>query len=108
MKSNVKSVLSCLLDTDGIIRKEFVPPGQNADAKYYCDVVMQLRDDTRQKQPDKRRANCVLHQQCARAHRNVTVPPPTYSPDLVPCYFFLFSKMKILLKGRRFDTIEKT
>jgi hypothetical protein len=29
------------------------------------------------------------------------------SPDLAPCDFFLFPKMKIQLKGRRFETIEE-
>jgi hypothetical protein len=31
---------------------------------------------------------------------------PPYSPDLAPCHFFLFPKMKLKSKGRRFDTIE--
>ncbi|PNF38978.1 hypothetical protein B7P43_G06608 [Cryptotermes secundus] len=35
------------------------------------------------------------------------VPHPPYSPDLAPCDFFLFPKMKIKLKGRRFDTVEE-
>jgi hypothetical protein len=30
---------------------------------------------------------------------------PPYSSDLAPCDFFLFPKMKLKLKGRRFDTI---
>jgi hypothetical protein len=30
-----------------------------------------------------------------------------YSPDLAPCYLFLFPKIKLKLKGRRFDTIEE-
>ena len=34
------------------------------------------------------------------------IPHPPYSPDLEPCDFFLFPKMKLKLKGRRFDTIE--
>jgi hypothetical protein len=34
------------------------------------------------------------------------IPHPTYSPDLAPCNFFLFPKMKLKLKGRRFDTTE--
>jgi hypothetical protein len=34
------------------------------------------------------------------------IPHPLYSPDLAPCDFFLFPKMKLKLKGRRFDTIE--
>ncbi|PNF14868.1 hypothetical protein B7P43_G05157 [Cryptotermes secundus] len=32
------------------------------------------------------------------------VPHLPYSPDLAPCNFFLFPKMKIKLKGRRFLT----
>jgi hypothetical protein len=33
-------------------------------------------------------------------------PNPPYSPDLAPCVFFLFPKIKLELKERRFDTIE--
>jgi len=35
------------------------------------------------------------------------IPHPPYSPDSATCDFFLFSKMKFKLKGRRFDTIEE-
>jgi hypothetical protein len=35
------------------------------------------------------------------------IPHPPYSPDLSPCDFFLFPKMKLKLKGHRFDTIEE-
>jgi hypothetical protein len=35
------------------------------------------------------------------------LPHPPYSPDLAPCDFFLLPKMKLKLKGRQFDTIEK-
>jgi hypothetical protein len=31
---------------------------------------------------------------------------PLYSPDLAPCDFFLFPKMKLKLNGRYFDTTE--
>jgi hypothetical protein len=34
------------------------------------------------------------------------IPHPPYSPDLAPCDFFLFPKMKLKLKGRQFDTTE--
>jgi hypothetical protein len=33
--------------------------------------------------------------------------PPPYSPDLAPFDFFLFPKMKLRLKGRRFDRTEE-
>jgi hypothetical protein len=35
------------------------------------------------------------------------IPHPPYSPDLTPCDFFLFPKIKLKLKGPRFDTIEE-
>jgi hypothetical protein len=42
------------------------------------------------------------------ASKNMTVVPhPSYSPDLAPCDFFLFSMMKIKLKGPRYDCIEE-
>jgi hypothetical protein len=34
------------------------------------------------------------------------IPHPPYSPDLTLCDFFLFPKMKLKLKERRFDTTE--
>jgi histone-lysine N-methyltransferase SETMAR len=35
----------------------------------------------------------------------VIVPHPPYSPDLDPCDFDLFPKLKMKLKGRRFETV---
>jgi hypothetical protein len=37
--------------------------------------------------------------------KNMTVVPYLYSPDSVPCAFFLFPKLKIALKGRRFNAV---
>ena len=36
------------------------------------------------------------------------VPQPLYSPDLTSCDFFIFTKLKIVLKGRHFGTLENT
>jgi hypothetical protein len=35
------------------------------------------------------------------------IPPPPYSPDFAPCDFLLFKKIKLKLKGRRFDTTKE-
>ncbi|KOC62974.1 Histone-lysine N-methyltransferase SETMAR [Habropoda laboriosa] len=35
----------------------------------------------------------------------MVIPHPPHSADLAPCGFFLFPKMKLKLKGRRFDTV---
>jgi len=34
-------------------------------------------------------------------------PHPPHSPDLAPCDFCLFPKLKLRMKGRKFDTIEE-
>ena len=36
------------------------------------------------------------------AQESLTMPQPPYSPDMAPCDFFLFPKIKRTLKGRRF------
>jgi len=48
----------------------------------------------------------VAHQFLAK-NKIAVIPHPPYSRDLAPCDFFLFPKMKLKLKGRRFDTIEE-
>jgi hypothetical protein len=35
----------------------------------------------------------------------VIVPHPPYSPDLAPCDFTLFPKLKMKLKGQHFETV---
>ena len=36
-----------------------------------------------------------------------TIPHPPYSPDLAPCDFGLFPKLKEDLRGSRYETIEE-
>ena len=36
-----------------------------------------------------------------------TLPQPPYSPDLAPCDFWLFPKLKENLRGYRYETIEE-
>jgi hypothetical protein len=35
------------------------------------------------------------------------IPHPPYFPELAPCDFFLFPKMKLKLEGRRFGNSEE-
>jgi hypothetical protein len=62
----------------------------------------------------------MLHHENAPSHTSVltlpflakdkmaVIPHPPHSPDLAPCDFFLFPKMKLKLKGLRFDTTEES
>jgi hypothetical protein len=39
--------------------------------------------------------------------KNITVcPHPPYSPDLAPCDFWLFPKVIMTTKGKRFESIQ--
>ena len=40
-------------DSEGIVHKEFVPPGETVNVKCYCDVLRQLRENIWPKRPDK-------------------------------------------------------
>jgi hypothetical protein len=53
-------------------------------------------------------AHTALSVQRLLATNNITVVPhPPYYPDLAPCDFFLFPKIKMTLKRRRFIDAEE-
>jgi histone-lysine N-methyltransferase SETMAR len=103
----------------GIVHLEFATKGQTVNAEFYCSVLHRLREDIRQKQPEMWHAGNWLFHDNASAHRVlvtceflahnsiITLPHLPYSPDLAPCDFFLFPKMKLKLKGRCCDRVEE-
>ena len=117
MRSNIKSMLICFFDQKGIVHKEFVPPGQTANAAFYVEVLKCLWENVRRKRLDQWQNNTwLLHHDNALAHATLltrrfltdnhmtVVPHPPYSPNLAPSDFFLFPKLKMKLKGRRLQT----
>ena len=48
-----------------------------------------------------------LVQRLLAKHQITQVTQPLYNPDLVPCDFWLFPKLKSPLKGKRFQTIDE-
>ncbi|GAB1868087.1 Mariner Mos1 transposase [Camponotus japonicus] len=101
-------MLICFFDVRGIIHKEFVPQGHTVNGEFYREVLRRLRNRIRRARPqmwaDK---SFVLHHDNAPAHTSLIVREFLASPDLAPCDFFLFPKMKMRLKGRKFDTVEE-
>ncbi|UYV72145.1 hypothetical protein LAZ67_9001957 [Cordylochernes scorpioides] len=108
---------TCLLitffDVKGLVHYEFVPEGQTINQQYYLDVLRRLREAVRQKRPKKwHPKNWLLHHDNALPHTAVTVqlylakheidslPQPSYSPELAPNDFFLYPKIKKVLKRR--------
>ena len=112
-KSKLKTMLICFFDQEGIVHPEFVPPAMTVNADFYCDVLRRLRENVRRKRTQKwQNQYLIIHHDNALVHRsfkisqflaknNMTViPHPPYSPDLAPCDFFLFPKLKLRMEGR--------
>ncbi|VVC43896.1 Transposase, type 1 [Cinara cedri] len=101
---------------------EWVPEGQTVNQIYYLSVLATLRERVRKKRPELWKNNSwILHQDNAPAHnalsvkqylagkRTTVLEHAPYSPDLAPCDFFLFPKIKSIksaLKGTRFESME--
>lgn len=116
-KSKVKTMLISFFDSNGIVHKEFLPTGQTVNQNVYLGILGRLRKRVMRVRPAIK-DNWMLHHDNAPCHtalsitefltrKNIpVVPQPPYSPDLSPCDFFLFPKLKSYLKGHHFGTIE--
>ena len=116
----MKVMLVVFFDWQGAIHSEFIPRVQTVNKEFYVAVLKHLREAVCRKRPQLwTNQSWVLHHNNAPAHssflvRNflaksemTMVPQPPYSPDLSPAEFFLFSKLKSILKGCRFDTLDE-
>ena len=103
----------------GIIYIHWVPTGITVNKEYYIEVLREFRKTFRRKRPELfESGQWHFHQDNAPVHKSIlvtdyltqmgikTVPHPPYSPDLAPCDFWLFPKLKENLRGNRYSTIE--
>ena len=116
-KSEIKTMLICFFNSQGVDHKEFVPQGQTVNKQYYCEVLEQLRKRVHHVRPEIA-DTWMLHHDNAPCHTAISVneflakksisvvPQPPHLPDLSPCDFFLFTKLKFHLKGRQFGTVD--
>jgi len=108
----------CVFDCDGIVRAEFVSRNTTVNSEYYKSLLESLRDDVRRKRPEKCPNGFILHHDDALCHTSLLVrqflsnknimvcPHPPHSPDLAPCNFWLFLKVKMTMKGKRFESLQ--
>ncbi|UYV77190.1 hypothetical protein LAZ67_15000063 [Cordylochernes scorpioides] len=105
--SKVKVMLTVFFDYQGIVHHEFQQQGSTITADSYLGVLRRLREAIRQKRPELWRSKSwILYHDNAPAHTAFKIskflqdhstsvfPQPPYSPDLAPCDFFLFGKLK--------------
>jgi hypothetical protein len=87
-------------DAEGLVHHEFLPQRNTMNQTVYIPVLQRLRDAVRRKRSHKWSSGTWL------LHHDIPVVPHTpYSPDLAPCYFFLFPRLKSTLKGKRFQDV---
>jgi hypothetical protein len=101
-----------------IVHHSYAPDGQTINKEYYLEVIHHLRDSVRRKKPDLwASCNWQLHHYIVPAHSShliqsflakhviPIVQQAPYSPDMAPCDFWLFPKLRPP-KGSRFDSCE--
>ena len=116
-RSRVKTMIIFFFDSRGTVHKEFVPPGHTVNHIFYKDVLKRLRKQVQQVRTDIA-DDWVPHHDNAPAHTVLSIPEflakenipvlphPPYSPDLAPCDFYLFPKLKSKVKVHHFGTME--
>ena len=90
------------------------------DKEYYVEVLREFRKRFRQKRPALfKLGQWHFHQYNGLVHNSIlvtdyltkmaikTVPQPSYSPDVAPCDFCLFPKLKEKFRGCHYETIEE-
>ena len=103
-------------DSTGMIYMLWVPTGQTITKGYYVEVLREFRKRFRRKRPALfKSGQWHFHQDNTPVHNSIlvtdyltkmgikTVPHSPYSPDLAPCNFWLYPK----LRGCRYEIIEE-
>jgi histone-lysine N-methyltransferase SETMAR len=111
-------MLIAFFESEDLVHHEFLPQRQTMNQTVYITVLQCLRDAVHRKGPHKWFSGTwLLHHDNAQCHAALSVreflakhsisvvPHLPYSPDLAPCDFFLFPKLKSTLKGKRFQDV---
>ena len=102
--------------SNGMIYMHWLPTGQTVNKEYYVELLREFRKRFLGKRPALFKTDQWHFQQDnAPVYNSIlvkdyltnmgikTVPQPPYNPDLAPCDFWLFPK----LRGCRYETIEE-
>jgi hypothetical protein len=117
VRSKVKVLLTVFFDYRGIVHHSYASEDQTFNKEYHLEVIHHLRYAVRRKRPDLWAShNWHLHHDNAPAHSShliqsflvkhsiqIVCQAPN-SPDMAPCDFWLFPKLKRPLKGSHFDS----
>jgi len=109
---------NCVFDPGAIVRAKFVPRNATVNSEYFKGLLEHLRNDVHRKRPEKWANSFILHHDNVPCHTSLQVrqflsnknimvcPHPPYSPDLALCDFWLFAKVKMTMKSKRFESVQ--
>ena len=116
-KTSNRMLYAIFFDSKGPVLQIPVPKGSSVNEKFYRESVLtQLVDFYQKHRPRTSVRGIKLLHDNAPAHKSTTVQEylkesgldvldhPPYSPDLSPCDFWLFPRLKQMLTGHRFES----
>jgi len=118
-KSTKKIMATIFWDCRGILLIDFKERNTTVNAAYYASLLHKLRDAIKEKRRGMLSRGVRLLHDNAPVHTAAVakaavkecgfeeIEHPPYSPDLAPCDYYLFSKLKKDLRGRKFDEEEE-
>ena len=119
-KSTHKLLMITFFDSTGMSYMHWVPTGLAVNKEYYVEVLREFSKRFRRKGPALfKSGQWHFHQDNAPVLNSIlvtnyltkmdikTVPHRPYSPDVAPCDFWLFPKLKEKPRGCRHETIEE-
>ena len=116
-KTSNRMLYAIFFDLKGPVLQIPVPKGSSVTGKFYRESVLtQLIDFYQKRRPRTSVCGIKLLHDNTLAHKSSTVQEylkesgldvldhPPYSPDLSPCGFWLFPRLKEMLAGHRFES----
>ena len=114
-----KRLFTIFFNSQGPICVDIMPQDSTITAQYYTTQVLpQVLKQRQECAPTRAQARLLLHHDNAGPHKakltteyleqqgiSLLAHPP-YSPDLAPCDFWLFPKIKAGLPGRQFSRVQ--
>ncbi|KAJ4432976.1 hypothetical protein ANN_15233 [Periplaneta americana] len=103
------------VDRKGLLLVDIMPHGTTINSDAYVATLKKLQARLNHVRPDREKQDVLLLHNNARPHVShkttdqirklgwTTLKPPPSSPDLAPCSYHLFGKLKESLRGTRFE-----
>ena len=99
-----------------VVHHEYVPEDKSVNAKFYVEVLKCLREHVRHTRLELWAVNAWILDNASSysafgvmreflAKNITTITHSRYSPDLVPCDFYLFPKVKNIMRGEHFVAV---